>query len=75
VGYAGVVSGVEATPRGDQAIVLRTLEKSWRGPSGPIRAVRGIDIAIERGETVALLGPNGADRVSRRPACAGRRGA
>jgi ABC-2 type transport system ATP-binding protein len=43
-------------------VVLDGLVKTWRGPSGPIRAVDGIDVGIERGETVALLGPNGAGK-------------
>src|ERR1700734_2019354 len=52
----------EASTHTDGGIRLDGLVKSYRGPQGLIRAVRGIDVAISAGETVALLGPNGAGK-------------
>jgi ABC-type dipeptide/oligopeptide/nickel transport system ATPase component len=37
------------------AVTLQSLVKSFRGTDGPVRAVRGMDLSVERGETVALV--------------------
>jgi len=44
----------------DLAIEARGLEKSY----GDVHAVRGIDLAVPRGEVFALLGPNGAGKTT-----------
>jgi len=45
---------------GPPAIDLRGVHKYF----GRVRAVRGIDLAIDSGEIVALLGPNGAGKTT-----------
>src|SRR5664279_2229562 len=46
----------------ENGVELAGLEKAYRSSSGPVRAVRGIDVTVAAGETVALLGPNGAGK-------------
>src|SRR3954465_8462921 len=55
---ATTTAGVAAPP----GIPLHRLVKTFASAHGPVRAVRGVDIAITPGETVALLGPNGAGK-------------
>jgi ABC-2 type transport system ATP-binding protein len=43
-------------------VVVHGLQKTYRTPSGPVEAVRDLDLTAARGETVALLGPNGAGK-------------
>jgi len=40
------------------AIALRQITKAF----GAVAAVKGVDLSIQPGETVALLGPNGAEK-------------
>jgi ABC-2 type transport system ATP-binding protein len=50
------------TPALTREIGLGGLIKSFVGPSGPVRAVRGIDITVPVGQTIALLDRNGAGK-------------
>jgi len=45
---------------GDKAIVTEGLVKSY----GRIRALRGVDLEVERGELFGFLGPNGAGKTT-----------
>ena len=52
----------ETSPVADPSdrIVAQGLTKSY----GAVRAVRGLDLELQRGSTVALLGPNGAGKTT-----------
>ncbi len=49
-----------ATATLHDSIMANGLTKSF----GAVRAVRGLDLELERGSTVALLGPNGAGKTT-----------
>jgi ABC-2 type transport system ATP-binding protein len=48
----------------DLAIDCRNLRKQYKGRSGTVDAVNGLDLQIPRGECFGLLGPNGAGKTT-----------
>lgn len=43
-------------------IELRQVTKSYHGPAGKVPALRGIDLSIQRGEFVVIIGKSGAGK-------------
>ncbi len=59
----GRQSGLVAEPTPELMIAATGLTKSFPVKSGPpVEAVRGIDLAVPRGEAFGFLGPNGAGK-------------
>ncbi|WP_067820952.1 ABC transporter ATP-binding protein [Actinomadura kijaniata] len=48
----------------DDVIKVRGLTRTFRLRSGPVHAVRGIDLSVPEGEILGLLGPNGAGKTT-----------
>ena len=47
----------------DAIVNIQQLVKTYPGKT-PVEAVKGIDLAVERGELFGLLGPNGAGKTT-----------
>ena len=43
-------------------IELSQIEKTYRGPDGPVTALKGIDLTVEKGEIYGIIGLSGAGK-------------
>jgi putative ABC transport system ATP-binding protein len=46
----------------DEVLLVRGLRKSFDSEATPVRALRGVDLELKRGEFVAVMGPSGCGK-------------
>jgi len=46
----------------DQALVMRGVRKTFEAENAPVRALRGVDLTVRRGEFLCVVGPSGSGK-------------
>jgi len=62
---AGAAAAAAAKPEGaDSVIDIRQLSLTFETADGPVQALSGIDLRVERGAFVSLIGPSGCGKTT-----------
>jgi peptide/nickel transport system ATP-binding protein len=51
-------------PGSDRVITIRDLSKTFSPQGGPVQALRGVNLAVQRGETLGLVGESGSGKTT-----------
>jgi ABC-2 type transport system ATP-binding protein len=56
---------IDRAPEADAAVIqTRDLRKTFKSRTGPVEAVRGVNLEVQSGEIFGFLGPNGAGKTT-----------
>jgi putative ABC transport system ATP-binding protein len=59
---ANNASGTDKSAESGPALVVRGVRKTFEAEIAPVRALRGVDLTVERGTFLALMGPSGCGK-------------